>query len=286
MSPIDTANSTSERVHPPRSVLFVPGSQPERFDKALASGAHAVIIDLEDAVAPDKKDEARRAVAAWVGKPRCVLVRVNARATAWFDEDVVLGRLAGVAGIVLPKTESAADLTDLVSRIKRKIPVYPLIESACGMANVLAIARAPFVRQLVFGTLDYMVDMNMTLENHELNMYRSRLVEASRLANILAPIDGVMTDIADVAQLTRETLNGKRWGFAGKLCIHPRQVSAINQAYAPSDAEIVWAQRALDASRLAHDAAIMLDGKMVDRPVVLRAQAILGQRMEQLARTS
>ncbi|HXZ09965.1 MAG TPA: aldolase/citrate lyase family protein [Paraburkholderia sp.] len=121
-----------------RTFLFVPGSKPERCDKALRSGADAVIIDLEDAVALDRKDEARRSIVEWARAARRVLVRINARGTAWFEQDALLGKLPGVAGIVLPKAESADDVVALISLIKGKIPVFPLIESAQGMWNAIA----------------------------------------------------------------------------------------------------------------------------------------------------
>jgi citrate lyase subunit beta/citryl-CoA lyase len=266
-----------------RSLLFVPGSKPERFDKALQSGADAVIIDLEDAVSPDDKDEARRAITAWVRPDRRVLVRVNAKGTQWFEQDALLCKLPGVAGVVLPKAENPRDVTELVAIAKTKTAVFPLIESAQGMWNVLEIAKAPFVRQLMFGTLDFMVDMNMELENDDLNQYRAQMAAASRVANIRAPLDGVTTCIDENAIIERDTLNGKRWGFAGKLCIHPKQVAIVNECYAPSAVDVAWAKRVLDASSRADGAALCVDGKMVDRPVVLRAQRIVDLASSALA---
>ncbi len=258
-----------------RSFLFVPGSQPDRFSKALSSGADAVIIDLEDAVAPVDKNQAREAIASWVATDRPVLIRVNANGTPWFEHDAQLGKLRGVAGIVLPKAESASDVISLVSLAKRKIPVFPLIESAKGMWNALEIAKAPHVHQLMFGTLDFCADMGIESDGDELNPFRAQLVMISRIAGIRAPIDGVTPAIDDVERLTVETRRGKRWGFAGKLCIHPKQVPIINNCYVPSDSELCWAKRVVDAFERANGAAIAVDGKMVDRPVILRAQSIL-----------
>lgn len=258
-----------------RSFLFVPGNRPERFVKALDSGADAVIVDLEDAVAPASKDEARDAVAAWLSPERPVMIRVNACDTPWFDRDAELGKLRGVAGIVLPKTESAADVIALVSRTKSRMPVFPLIESAKGMFNALEIAKAPFVHQLMFGTLDFCADMNMATDDDVLDPFRANLAMISKVAGIRAPIDGVTPAIDDAHALHAETLNGKRRGFAGKLCIHPKQVATVNACYAPSESEVDWAKRVLDAFTNAKGAAIAVDGKMVDRPVVLRAQTIL-----------
>jgi len=258
-----------------RSFLFVPGNRPERFAKALDSGADAIIIDLEDAVAPASKDEARDAVAAWLSPERHVLIRVNARDTPWFERDAQLGKLRGVAGIVLPKAESAADIVALVSRTKSRMPVFPLIESAKGMFNALEIAKAPYVHQLMFGTLDFCADMNMVTDDDVLDPFRANLAMISRVAGIGGPIDGVTPAIDDEYALKNETLNGKRRGFGGKLCIHPKQVRTVNACYAPSESELAWAKRILDAFSNANGAAIAVDGKMVDRPVVLRAQTIL-----------
>lgn len=107
-----------------RSFLFVPGNRPERFLKALESGADAVIVDLEDAVTPDAKHQARVALATWLTRERSVMIRVNARETPWFEDDARLGKLQGVAGIVLPKTESARDVIELVARTKNRVPVF------------------------------------------------------------------------------------------------------------------------------------------------------------------
>ncbi|OYD60212.1 UNVERIFIED_ORG: citrate lyase subunit beta/citryl-CoA lyase [Burkholderia sp. CF145] len=258
-----------------RSFLFVPGTQPDRFDKALASGADAVIIDLEDAVPPEDKEHARQTVAAWLAQARPVLIRVNAVSTPWFEQDAALGKLRGVAGIVLPKAESASDVIALVSRTKSKMPVFPLIESAKGMWNALEIAKAPFVRQLMFGTLDFCADMGMAPDGDELNSFRANLVMASRIADIRPPIDGVTPAIDDAKALEADTGMARRWGFSGKLCIHPRQVQTVNGCFAPSEAELSWARRVVDAFGRSNGAAVSVDGKMVDRPVVIRAQNIL-----------
>lgn len=260
---------------PHRSFLFVPGSKPDRFAKALASGADAVIVDLEDAVAPDAKAQARRALAEWVSPERSVLVRVNAGNTPWFAEDAQLLKLRGIAGVILPKAESASDVVALISATRTRTPVFPLIETAQGMWNAMEIAKAPFVHQLMFGTLDFIADMGMASDGPELDTFRAQLVMISRITGILPPVDGVTSSIDDNDRLTAETTKGKRWGFGGKLCIHPGQVPAVNACYTPSGPEIAWAQRVLDESAKADGAAVSVDGKMVDRPVVLQAQRVM-----------
>lgn len=259
----------------PQSYLFVPGSRPERFERALSSGADAVIVDLEDAVEPEAKDAARAAIANWVSRRHPVLVRINARGTPWFEQDAKLGALEGVAGIVLPKAECAEDVTSAIALARRRVPVYPLIESAQGMWNAMAIAKAPFVKRLMFGTLDFIAEMGMPDDGEPLNHYRSQLALISRVAGIDAPVDGVTPDIHDLARIERDALNGKRLGFGAKLCIHPKQIEPVHRCYRPSEQELAWAARVAEAASKAGAGAITVDGKMVDRPVMLRAQQII-----------
>ena len=258
-----------------RSFLFVPGNRPERFEKAMKSGADVVILDLEDAVAPQHKQMARDAVAAWLAPDRPVLIRVNAKGTPEYEKDVQLAKLRGVAGIVLPKAESALDIIDLVGRARRRVSVYPLIETAKGIWNALEIAEAPFVCQLMFGTLDFCADVGMEPNGSELDQFRGQLSVISRVAGIRAPIDGVTQSIDDEEVLSAESTKGKRWGFGGKLCIHPKQIPVVNRCFGPSEAEFAWARRVCNAFEDADGAAVAVDGKMVDRPVFLRAQSIL-----------
>jgi citrate lyase subunit beta/citryl-CoA lyase len=256
-----------------RSYLFVPGNRPERFGKACAAGADAVIIDLEDAVAPQDKAAARAAVAAWLSARQPVLIRVNAVDTPWFDDDIALCAHPGVAGVVLPKAECAEQLA--VLRAAGAAALYPLVETARGIAQANALAAAPAVQRLLFGAIDFQLDMGIEDDGEALLPFRSQLVLASRLAGVAPPVDGVTVALDDAGQLRRETLRARRLGFGGKLCIHPRQVVPVNACFAPTAEEIAWAQRILDAAAGAHGAAVAVDGKMVDRPVLLRAQRII-----------
>ncbi|WP_233887999.1 HpcH/HpaI aldolase/citrate lyase family protein [Paraburkholderia flagellata] len=258
-----------------QSFLFVPGSRPERFERALGSGADTVIIDLEDAVEPAAKDAARENIVKFASRNHPVLVRINGRATPWFEQDAKLGALDGVAGIVLPKAEQATDVRSVVSLARRRVPVYPLIESALGMWNALEIAQAPYVKRLMFGTLDFIAEMGMPDDGEPLNQYRAQLALISRVAGIDTPVDGVTPDIHDVAHIERDALNGKHQGFGAKLCIHPKQVDAVHRCYRPSAEELAWAARVAEAASMADSGAITVDGKMVDKPVLLRAERIL-----------
>ena len=256
------------------SLLFVPASRPERFDKALGSGADAVIVDLEDAVAPADKDAARAALAAWLDPAHPVLVRINAADTPWFAADLELLVRPGVSAVVLPKAEYPDDVV-VASRAGGGLAVLPLIESALGFEQRRALAHADRVERLIFGHIDFQADLNMRATEEELLPFRTALVLASRLAGIAAPIDGVCTAIDDAELLQADALRARRLGFGGKLCIHPRQVAVVNRCFAPSAEEVAWAQRVIAADTASGGAAVAVDGKMVDRPVVLRAQAIL-----------
>ena len=261
----------------PRSFLFVPANRIERFTKALNTAADAVIIDLEDAVPVELKVSAREMLKQWLLEhPEYqVLIRVNAKHTSWFAGDIQLALLENVNAIVLPKTESAADV-EAISQL-REIAVYPLIETPLGFTKVREIAAAQATRALMFGSIDFQLEMNMQGGYEELLSFRNEFVLASKLAGIESPIDGVTVDFTDEALVEKETLQAKNLGFAGKLCIHPKQVDIVNTAFSPTDVEIEWAQRVLDAINQAQGQAISLDGKMIDLPVILRAQKILKQ---------
>jgi len=259
------------RAAPHRSYLFVPGNRPERFDKALASGADTVIVDLEDAVPPDQKDAARAIVAGWLHAARPVVLRINAADTRWFRDDLALCRLPGVAAVMLAKAERVDDLAAL----GHAVTIVPLIESAPGFDQLRAIATAPGVQRLAFGAIDFQLDMAMRAPYDDLLFFRSQLVLASRLANLQAPIDSPSTAIDALDEVDGEAQRARCLGFGAKLCIHPKQIACVNAAFSPGAVDIAWAQRVLQANVAAAGAAFALDGKMVDKPVLMRAEAIL-----------
>jgi len=260
-----------------RTYLFVPADRPERYSKALAAGADAVIVDLEDAVAPPAKSQARDALAEWLASAGAapVVVRINGADSAWFTDDLALLRHPNVAAVMLPKAESAAAVGAIAAR-HQGLTVLPLIESAAGLAQARALAAAPAVVRLAFGSIDFQIDLGLRdAEEDDLLPWRAEIVLASRLAGIEAPIDGVTVALDDAARLQADTLRARRLGFGAKLCIHPKQVAVVQAAFAPSAAECAWAQRVLEAAARSGGAAVALDGKMVDKPVILRAEAIL-----------
>jgi len=262
-----------------RTYLFVPGTRTERFGKALASGADKVILDLEDAVAPDDKAAARDAVAAWVDEATPdqrsrVVVRINDATTSWFAADLrALGNAAGI-DVLLPKAESASQVAEVQAALPHA-GILALIESARGVSEANRIAAAG-VQRMVFGTLDFALDLDLDIaaDGSALAYAASRIVIASRLAGLPAPVAGVTPQLVDEARLVRDLTEARRLGFGAKLCIHPRQVPPIHAALRPSDDALDWARRVLIADAASPGAA-RLDGRMVDRPVVLQAQRTL-----------
>ena len=261
----------------PRSYLFVPGDRPERFAKALASGADAVIVDLEDAVAPGAKGAARTAVAQWLaGQPERdrVVVRINDESTPWYAADVALLAATRAFTVMLPKAERVLSLTDLRDACPG-VTLLPLVESARGMLAAQALAEAPGVQRLVFGTIDYKLDLDLGDDPAALDPGHAHLTLVSRAAGIAAPVAGVTAAIGDEEQLLADVVRARRHGFGAKLCIHPLQVATVHDALAPSAAELAWAVRVLQAAAAAQAAgqgAVQLDGRMIDKPVIERAR--------------
>jgi citrate lyase subunit beta / citryl-CoA lyase len=261
----------------PRSYLFVPGNRPDRYAKALAAGADAVIVDLEDAVPLKDKQSARDALAAWLSLEHPVFIRVNGAESQWFREDLPLCKMPGVAGVLLPKAENPEDIRTVAEHSAPTTPILPLIETARGFWNAYALAQAPNAQRFVFGSIDFQLDLGIQGEDEELLYFRSQLVLVSRIAGLEPPVDGVTTAIDDAERIRGDTLRAKRLGFGAKLCIHPRQVSVVNECFEPSAEEESWAKRIVEAAEAVHGAAVSVDGKMVDRPVIARAEAILAR---------
>ncbi|MFG1347404.1 CoA ester lyase [Xanthobacter autotrophicus DSM 431] len=254
--------------------LFVPATRPDRFGKALSCGADAVIIDLEDAVGTAEKGQARAAVAAAIPAQGTVLLRINGAGTPWHADDMEMARDVPLAGIVLPKAESPDEVAEVAARVGR--PVIALIESARGLAAARAIAAAPKVARLAFGSIDFAADLGCAHTRDALLAARSELVLASRLAGLDGPVDGVTTQVSDAALAEDDARFAAALGFAGKLCIHPAQVAPAGAGFAPSPAEVAWAQRIVSA--LADGGSVVtVDGAMVDAPVRLRATRILAR---------
>lgn len=261
----------------PLTYLFVPGDRPERFAKAVDSGADRVILDLEDAVVPEEKVAARGAIAEWMrgnsdhaGK---VLIRINDAASAWHADDLALVSAVQAQCIMLPKCEAAHQVLAVLACLTEKSSVLPLIETARGLVAVHDIAAAPGLARLAFGSLDYMVDLDIAPGSLALDFAAAQIAVASRAAGLMSPVAGVTPDI-DAARVSADMLHAASLGFGAKMCIHPSQLAAVRAALAPTAADLGWAQRVLQAWAASNGGAIQLDGKMIDRPVVLKAERI------------
>jgi|SRR6185369_363575 len=268
-----------------RSLLFVPALRPERFAKALNSGAGCVILDLEDAVAPEQKGLARDHLAdslPELGRTQLArtLVRINAAGTPWYEEDLKLlaeWSAQGLAGVVVPKSEEIATLQEVGAALGAAAQLVPLVESLAGLDAVHLLARTPQVARLAFGHLDFQLDLGMRCgtEETELTSARFALVAASRRGQLPAPVDGVTVDTANVQRLLDDSHRARAFGFGGKLCIHPAQVRPVEESFAPSPSEVEWAQRVVNEARSRKGEAFSLDGRMVDLPVVRLAEKTL-----------
>ncbi|MFD4946821.1 HpcH/HpaI aldolase/citrate lyase family protein [Streptomyces sp. NPDC058239] len=260
-----------DRITAARSLLFVPGDRPDRFDRAAASGADLVIIDLEDAVAPTDKDRARDSAAAWLALGNQAIVRINSPGTPWSEAD--LSTVAAHAcPVMVPKAEDATVLADIIARTAGRLDVIPLIETALGVERANEVCATPGVTRAAFGNVDLAAQLGIAHDDQAALSYaRSRLVAASAAARICPPVEGVTTAVRDTDLLGIDIAHARRMGFTGKLCIHPAQIPAVAHGFAPSAQELRWARTVLDAG----DSVTTVDGQMVDKPVLDRARRIL-----------
>lgn len=280
-----------------RTALFVPGNRPERIDKAFTTNADAVIIDLEDAVPLSEKEKSRFNVREKAAQyaDRMVLVRINALGSPFIEGDLNEAVVKGVKGIILPKVERADDIHEVNELLcsvekQRALPegsllLFPLIESASAVQHVYEIVslktRPERIYTVAFGAADYSLDMGieMTIQGDELFYARSKIAIACRAAGIAAPIDSpFMVDLNDIDALSSDAKRAKQLGFQGKLVIHPRQIEPCNRIFSPTPEEINRAEnivRAFEEAESAGMAAIQLEGKFIDYPVVQRSKDIL-----------
>jgi len=287
----------TDKLGPIRTALFVPGNRPDRVDKAIATAADRVIVDLEDAVAVSQKVETRALVRDKIiaHKDRGVLVRVNGLETDFIIGDLEAIVVNELGGLVLPKTENShqvGKIHRLLVDLEKKqglqagsTAVILLTESALGVQNIFQISSAATELNREFlialGAADYALDMGIeiTKDGAELMYPRSRIAVASRAAGIAPPLDTpFMIDLKDIEALKDDAARAKKLGFQGKLCIHPNQIEPCHAIFTPSREEISFARRVVDAFKAAEaggSAAIQVDGKFVDYPVVERSRRIL-----------
>lgn len=273
-----------------RTWMFVPGSQDKHLDKAKDLPADVLIFDLEDAVPKMDKAVARRKVKISIQnlENKINFVRVNALSTPYFLEDIDQIVDSNLAGVVLPKTNTREDIiitdyllrqTELKHGLKsNSISIVPIIETGKGLHNAYEIASASErVQCLSFGAEDFKLDMEIDAKEaeYELMYARSSLVTDSRAAEKQAPIDSVYIDFQDHQGLESSARNGKRFGFQGKLVIHPKQIEVINQVFAPTVEQIKEAKVIVETYNFEEAGAIQIDGQMIDFPVAERARKML-----------
>lgn len=255
--------------------MFVPGDRPDRFAKAVGSGADVVVLDLEDAVAVADKGAARTAVNEFLATGAEVVVRVNGTDSEWFAEDVAA--LVGArCAVMVPKAHDVPQLRAVAAGLAPGTPLIPLIETAAGVGAAAEICGVGTVVRAAFGSIDLGAELGVDPEVHEALLYaRSAVVLGSAAAGCAAPLDGVTTDLLADGRLAEDVAHADRLGFGGKLCIHPSQVALVNERFSPSAAEMQWARRVV--AEASDGRACVIDGKMVDRPVVARAVRMLAR---------
>ena len=262
-----------------RSMLFVPGDRPDRFHTALAAGAGAVCIDLEDAVAPDRKEVARTAVAQFLEQEReagpDIIIRLNDPESAEWRADVSAVSVNRPDALMIPKVKTEEGVKWVADVFGGGLRLLPLIETAQGLDNVTWIAAAtPAVSALVFGGFDLALELGAVPEWDSLLYARSRVVHAAAL-NRIAAMDMPSRDIDQPEALRDEADRARRMGFTGKTAIHPAQIPVIEAVFTPSAEQVDWARRVTEAARGSRHGAVMVDGKMVDRPIAEAARRIL-----------
>ena len=269
-----------------RSALFAPASRPDLLPKLPRSGPDGVIIDLEDAVAPSGKVQARP-VAAAAGRDLrrahpdlAIFVRINALDSEWFEGDVAEALTPALTGVVVPKLESAAALDLVAGHLE---PVGPLgvvagIETVAGVECATDVLRPPVVAAY-FGAEDYIADLGgiRTPENTEVLYARSRVAVACRLAGVVA-LDQVVVKLRDEEVFLTDARQGRALGYKGKLCIHPAQVPWANRTFTPSAEEVDRARRMLalyEETQRSGAGAVAFEGQMIDEPLARQARALL-----------
>jgi len=272
-----------------RSVLFSPGDRPELLRKAPGTGADVVVFDLEDAVAPGEKEAGREAVREVLTDPAfdpdCeVCVRVSTHETG-ADLDAVVAEGGRLDAVMLPKAESSDQVDTLAAMLAERdadVPVFALCETAAGVLHAEAIANADATTAVAFGAEDLSADIgaNRTREGTEVLYAREHVVLAASAAGVDA-IDTVFTDIEDTDRLAEETHFARDLGYDGKMAIHPAQVPVMNEAFTPSDEQVAWARRVLDA-RDEHEGTgvFRVDGEMIDAPLIARAETVLERAVD------
>ncbi len=263
-----------------KSWLFVPATRMDRVAKAFASGADAVIVDLEDAVALADKEQARQSLQDYYNSADYlpVWVRINQASSSEFAKDLILcQQLPNLAGVILAKAEQAADI-EHVHKVTN-LPVIALVESAVGLYQIDSMAGASGLLAFSYGFLDLCNDLNVTVGTTAsdiiANQIRYQLLITSKVHQLLAPIDTIYPDFNDEDGLQSRVELWSEMGMLGMLCIHPKQVSVVERALSPTDSEMEFAKRVVTEYERSGHAVFKIDGNMVDAPVIQRCRQLL-----------
>lgn len=256
-----------------RTLLYVPGHRPDRFGKAAASGADHIVLDLEDAVGPELKTEARHNVHRWLAEGGPGLVRINGVDSPWYKEDVAMLAHHPCA-VILPKAASPDQVTALLKRRPDGSCVVAILETAAGILAARRLCSTPGVVRVIFGSADLARELGIDHTDRAALAYaRSLVVLASAASGLAPPLDGATTAINDEKVLVGDAEDAAAVGFAGKSCIHPAQVPLVRAAFEPSAEELHWAREVLAAA--GDGSAASLDGEFIGKPIVKRASRIL-----------
>lgn len=253
--------------------LFVPGDRADRFAKAESSGTDAIILDLEDAVSADRKQIAREAIANHGITRIPVIVRINSPSSEECQDDLRAIRDLPLDGVMVAKAENTADLSAIVESLPKCAAVIPLIETVNGLRNAYELLCVPGVSHAGFGAYDFASDLGCRPAWTPLLFARSELVFVSRAANCAAPWDSPSSSIDDLIEVEDEAVRAAELGFAGKMAIHPKQITQISRAFVPAAVDLAWAQRIIAAADTGQ--AVRVEGQMVDKPILDRARKII-----------
>lgn len=262
-----------------RTLLSVPGHRPDRFNKAVASGADAIMLDLEDAVGPTLKTQARSNIDHWLAEGGSGVVRINDCGTEWYEDDVAM-LARHFAPVLLPKVTDGDQVARLVERLPSGVFVMVLLETGAGILSARDICSVPGVARAMFGNVDLASEMGINhADRVALAPARSQVALASSAAGVAPPMDGLTTAVRDEQELRRDVDHAAALGFTGKLCIHPSQVPVVNARYAPSPDQLRWAREVVAAA--GNGSVTVVDGQLVAKPVVAQARRILAVPSQQ-----
>lgn len=275
-------NNKIKTISQNKTWLFVPATRIDRVAKAFASGADAVIVDLEDAVASEDKADAREALQQYYDSAdyQPIWVRINKAGSEEFYKDIVLcQKMPNLAGVLLAKTEQAEDINNVHQLTN--LPVIALIESAMGLYQIDSMAKAVGLAAFSYGFLDLCNDLHVQVGTPAAdiiaNQIRYQLILTSKVHQLSPPIDTIYPDFNNEVGLSYRVQLWSQMGMSGMLCIHPKQVAVVQQALQPTDDALLFAQRVIEEYERNGQAVFKIDGEMVDAPVIERSRQLLAK---------